>query len=79
MRPRSRMLLDGFRSFAIPAFALGDFLAVYRYLPRRLHANAHLAAVHSHHRDFDVVADAESFTGASGQYEHGAHRKEVEQ
>jgi hypothetical protein len=38
-----------------------------------------LAAVYSHHRNFDVVADTERFTGASGQYEHGSHRKEVEQ
>jgi hypothetical protein len=51
--------------FAIALLAFRNFLAIYRDVPRRLDADAHLGAVHRHHGYFNVVADSQGLTGSS--------------
>jgi hypothetical protein len=47
-----------------------DFLAIDHDVARCLDADADLRAAHGHHGQFDIVADAKTLTGASGEYQH---------
>lgn len=57
-------------TFAVAALSFGNFLPIHRDVARRLDADAHLGPVYCHDGHFDVVADAQGFTGPSCQYEH---------
>jgi hypothetical protein len=53
-------------------FAFGYFLAIDRNISRRLDADTHLTAVYRHHRDFDVISNAQRLSGATSEYQHGS-------
>jgi hypothetical protein len=61
-------MLRGKIPFALLAFR--DFLTIDGNIPGRLDADANLRAVHRHHGHFDIVAYAQTFTGAAGKYQH---------
>jgi len=56
-------------SFAL--FSCRDFLAIDSDAAGRLDADANLRTIHRHHGYFDIIADAQRFTGAPRQYQHG--------
>jgi hypothetical protein len=51
-------------------FAFRDFLAIDSDIAGCLDADANLRTVHRHHGHFDIIADAQTFTGAARQYQH---------
>ncbi len=55
-------LFDRIGMFPIAPPAFGDLFPIDGHVPRSLDANAHLGAIHGHDRDFDVIADSQSFT-----------------
>jgi hypothetical protein len=55
---------------ALALFSFRDFLTVNGDIARCFDADADLRAVHRHHGYFDIVANAQAFTGASGEYQH---------
>jgi hypothetical protein len=58
------------RAIFFAAFALRDFFAVYHDIARRLDADANLSAIDCHDRDFDIIANSQSFAGPACQYQH---------
>jgi hypothetical protein len=56
--------------FSFSQLAFGDFLAIDGDITGCLDADPNLRAVHCHHGDFDILADAQCLPGAAGEYQH---------
>src|ERR1700674_123167 len=65
---RRRLTLQPRLAFTL--FAFRNFLAVDGDVAGRLDADANLGAVHRHHGHLNIVANAQTLTGAASEYQH---------